>query len=257
MATGGKGSATAATAALAFIPQQMERGLDAFLPHDSLAIRQTRKGCLQSLFGCDANEEFVVTPTDDKGTQLMYVTEDTDFCIRLLCKNLRPYELTMTVPSGHKQHGMPVAHYKRPFRCPLQCLKCCCFQEVATTSQGQFVGAARETAWCCIPSFAVLDPNDNPQYLVHMPTCCGGICVNCCAEGSCLQVPFYIYEPDKDQPGQHVGKIVKIFRGIGTELFTEADTFMVEFPAGVTSETKANLAGMTFLLNTMFFEQQA
>jgi hypothetical protein len=36
-----------------------------------------------------------------------------------------------------------------------------------------------------------------------------------------------------------VGKIVKEWGGLGTELFTSADKFSVEFPAGATAADKA------------------
>ena len=56
------------------------------------------------------------------------------------------------------------------------------------------------------------------------------MCVNCCAEGCCnCRIPFYIF-PQSDTKGTkdtNVGFITKIWSGLGTELFTDADKFEV------------------------------
>ena len=54
-----------------------------------------------------------------------------------------------------------------------------------------------------------------------------------------------------------VGKIVKIWAGLGKELFTDADTFKVEFPPGIDAAAKARLLGTVFFINIQFFEKGA
>lgn len=78
---------------------------------------------------------------------------------------------------------------------------------------------------------------------------CAGGCCNC-------KIPFYIYKHDEDEPGKHVGEIVKIWGGLTSELFTAADTFMVKYPEGSDTNTKANLIGATLMINQLFFEAQ-
>ena len=78
--------------------------------------------------------------------------------------------------------------------------------------------------------------------------------MNFCYTGCCsCRIPFHVYEPGK---GQEVGSIVKVWGGLGSEVFTDADRFEVKFPAGADGSTKARLLGMTFMLNQLFFEQQ-
>jgi len=85
------------------------------------------------------------------------------------------------------------------------------------------------------------------EYKVQMPSCVGGMCVrqgklpiggdhaetlpiphrrciDCCAEGLCnCKVPFYIYPAGSSGgKGEEIGKIVKMWRGLGTEVFTDA-----------------------------------
>ena len=88
-----------------------------------------------------------------------------------------------------------------------------------------------------------------------MPTCCGGMCVNVCAEGCCnLRIPFYIYKADNDTPGAQVGSITKVWGGLAKEIFTDADTFECTFPPDASPNIKASMVGATFLLNQVFFE---
>jgi hypothetical protein len=77
-----------------------------------------------------------------------------------------------------------------------------------------------------------------------------------CKEGCCsCRIPFYIYIPGKQGDNDEIGKIVKVWSGLGTELFTDADKFELLFPTDADPGNKATLLGMLFLLNTMFFER--
>ena len=85
----------------------------------------------------------------------------------------------------------------------------------------------------------------------------GGMCVNIFAEGVCnCKIPFYIYKPgEKPRDGTQVGKIVKLWRGIMTEIGTDADSFKVEFPEGSDAASRARLLGTTMFINMLFFEK--
>ena len=103
----------------------------------------------------------------------------------------------------------------------------------------------------------MFDETGNPEYEIHQPKCCGGTCVNACSEGCCnCKIPYYIYAPNQEDRGKGMekGKIIKIWRGLATEMFTDADTFTINFPAYATPEQKARVLGSTFLLDMMEFE---
>jgi hypothetical protein len=53
-----------------------------------------------------------------------------------------------------------------------------------------------------------------------------------------------------------IGSITKVWGGLGTEFFTDADKFAVTFPNDATAEGKLRLLGSLFLLNQIFFERQ-
>jgi len=177
--------------------------------------------------------------------------EESSFCMRLCCGPIRSWTINVT------KDGNPFSEHIRPIRCMPAGLKCCCYQEMTTTAGGEVIGSFKEKFFCFVPSYAIKGPTGEDEFNIHMPTCCGGVCVDPCAEGCCnCKIPFYLYKPDKDEPGQHVGKIIKVWGGLAKELFADADTFMVEYPEGITNEAKANLLGATFMINQLYFESQ-
>lgn len=238
-------------------------------------IDQTRKGCLQELMGCEANSQFRFL---SKGQHVAMIDEESSCLMRFFCKGARPWHTRMyadTLKEGRAQGTPLVYEFERPLRCDKGPCKCCCYQEVmARDPMGIDLGTVREAMWFCIPNFGVFDKLDggNHKYDIHMPTCCGGMCVNCCAQGCCnCRIPFYIYPPNgteeqkflspgsaevPDMPGVPDAQICKIFRGLGTELFTDADTFEVKCPEDADANDKARLIGATLILNQLFFEKQ-
>ena len=65
---------------------------------------------------------------------------------------------------------------------------------------------------------------------------------------------FFLYHVRRIT-GQEIGNIIKQWRGFGTELFSDADTFTIDFPKDANSDQKARILGATFLLNMMEFEK--
>jgi len=239
-------------------PNSMEMnrtgGSTSFLDkHSNLFVKQTRKGCFQEMLGCEANTEFLISTMENTSNFLYYAIEDTSCCIRFFCPALRPF--TITVSDGGAPGGSPLTYNERFFRCPAGNCKCCCYQEIQVRDGANApVGAIVEDMWFCVPMFKVNDASGNHQYNLHQPTCCGGMCVDCCAEGCCnCRIPFYVFEPGKQATGEQCGSITKIWSGLGTELFTDADKFEMHFPPGADSNTKATLLGGTFLLNQLLF----
>jgi hypothetical protein len=73
--------------------------------------------------------------------------------------------------------------------------KCCCFQSIAPIDNGIMLGNFTETFYWCVPTYKVTDRNQVHKYNVHMPTCCGGLCIDICVNGMCTftPIPFNIY----------------------------------------------------------------
>ncbi len=58
-----------------------------------------------------------------------------------------------------------------------------------------------------------------------------------------------------DEDGTRVGKIAKRFSGIGTEMFSDADKFDIEFTAPVAhQEQRLRMLVMGFVIDMKFFE---
>ncbi|KAJ1443018.1 hypothetical protein B484DRAFT_441779 [Ochromonadaceae sp. CCMP2298] len=115
-------------------------------------------------------------------------------------------------------------------------------------------GSLVEDCWCCVPSLRVVDASGTHKYNFLQPTCCCGMCVNVCAEGCCnCRIPFYIFPPGQSTVGQEKGSVVKVWAGMKSEFFTDADKFEVYFPSD-DSASKTTLLGGVFLLNQLFFE---
>jgi len=258
-----------------------------FFPGSQFRVAQTRKGCFQELCGCDANEEFKFI-VDGKHTAM--IAEHSTCCMRFCCGGNRPWTTDMYVPevpgsqpvvpanvdNGEAPKG--VLTFTRPFRCNMGNCKCCCYQQVMVDHYGQPLGGVIETCWYCVPNFHTYKGVDgqDPEYQIHMPTCCGGMCVNVCAEGCCnCRIPFYMYPiggGDDDsldcdasvpkthdkQEGATKAQICKIWNGLGNELFTDADTFEVLVPQQSANDasSKARLIASTLIINQLFFERQ-
>lgn len=151
---------------------------------------------------------------------------------------------------------------ERPLACCLGSCKCCCYQTASFSSGGTMVGSVKEKCYYCVPSFDVKDASGAPLYILHPPTCCGGVCVNCFTEGNpcgrgCCKVPFWIYDPSSNSTNgqvEHLGKILKKPKSAAVEILTDASAFEVHFPPTSTVEQKAVLVGTAIFLNAVFFE---
>ena len=229
--------------------------------HPSLFVQQKTNDWFQEMLGFQAETGFNVTTQEDKKTVLMYAIEESSFWMRFLLGSI--HEWKMTLWRGAHKTGIPVAKYYRPLRLQPAALKCCCYQEIQhENSKGVPIGATTEDCWICVPRFNITDAHGKLEYILSKPTCLYGTCVNYWAEGICTcRVPFYIFEPGVEQvKGNEAGKLVKVWKGLAEQLFTDSDNFEVTFPTeSVRSkesieETRARLMGSLFLVNQLYFE---
>lgn len=241
--------------------ETMDRGTDAMKAHfqdvKEMEIRQTRKGWCQELLGCEARTEFKWFKGDE---QFAHSLEDASCCCRFWCAPHHPFEMTVKELNTDAE----ILTVERPCRCALGSCKCCCYQYAEVKSGGAEVGSIKEECWFCVPSFTMFDGNKKELYVLHQPTCCGGCCVNCCAEGNpctkkgCCKVSFRVYPYDQkgktggDAP--YLGTILKKPKSAATEIFTDADAFDVTFPDNASNSEKALLAGTAVFINANFFE---
>jgi len=250
-------------------PPQVEtmgdRGTDALKTHlattTKMDIRQTRRGWLmECCCPCQARSEFKYFINN---TQIANSLEESNCCMRCLCGPCYAWSATVKEINTEAE----LLKVERPCTmCPAGSCKCCCYQTAKVSSGGQPLGLVKETCYFCVPSYKVFDQNDNYLYLVHAPTCCCGMCPNCCAEGNpccgkgCCKVPFWIFDPNQantngDAP--HLGKILKRPKSLSVEVFTDAESFEVTFPENASMAAKGTLVGAALLFNSLYFEKNS
>lgn len=223
-----------------------------------LMIRQTRRGCLQECLGCEAKTEFKFFKEGETKNEFATGLEDSNLCCRLCCAPNHSFKMSVKETGTNAQ----LLSVDRPFACSVSPCKCCCRQKMTVTGDGTQLGSIKETFWCCVPRFVVDDETGKEIYKLHQPTCCGGMCVNCCAEGNpcgkgCCKSSFRVYpasqdETDGDSP--YDGVILVLPKSAATELFTDANAFEVTYPDGASRKEKALLTGSAIFFNAVFFE---
>mmetsp|Transcript_4990 Transcript_4990/g.12150 ORF Transcript_4990/g.12150 Transcript_4990/m.12150 type:complete len:295 (-) Transcript_4990:194-1078(-) len=216
---------------------------------------------------------------------IMYALEESNACLRCCCKGGRPLEIN--VSSGGEAGGTDLAKFTKPCSFPLKFVvplgengaaefPCCCFLPNLSTklnSEGgggyiqgngdaEITGASNYR--CNICNIPTLDYSEGgqPVYVLKPETCCGGMCI-ACNFSNCkgiAYIPFYFHDPltmqviGGEYGGANTPQIRKMWTGLARECCTTADTFAVMFPPGIDPARKANLLGLTFLLDFTVFE---
>eukprot|EP00529_Nitzschia_sp_RCC80_P035284 CAMPEP_0113463878 /NCGR_PEP_ID=MMETSP0014_2-20120614/12899_1 /TAXON_ID=2857 /ORGANISM="Nitzschia sp." /LENGTH=174 /DNA_ID=CAMNT_0000355915 /DNA_START=487 /DNA_END=1011 /DNA_ORIENTATION=+ /assembly_acc=CAM_ASM_000159 len=149
----------------------------------------------------------------------------------------------------------------RSFQCCPGTCKCCWYQQADISSGGNDLGEIRETWYWCVPQMKVYDHNDDPAYIIHPPTCCGGACIDCFSEGNpcphgCCLVPCDIYATDgqNTNDAERIGRMAKIPKETCWDVFEETNYYEVDFPEDATVQQKGLLLGSSILINALYFE---
>lgn len=175
----------------------------------SLLVKQTKKGWVQECFCWQAQKEFNIAPKHLPKDNVLYSLEDSSCCARFCCPQLHPFTMNL---SKVNSSDPKLAQYDHPCACILCACKCCCYQRLDVSTLGVPAGTVQESCYYCVPNFKVITADGTHQYDIHEPTCCGGMCVNCCAEGCYIfRRPFYIFPPGASgSVGSQSGRLVKV-----------------------------------------------
>lgn len=175
--------------------EKMDRGTDALKSKlqscERLEIRQGRRGWLQECLCCVTKSDFKYLDGDKTIAQSKEVFS---FLCRCCCAPHHAFDMTIKEPDSENE----LLEINRPFRMCLGTCKCCCKQEATIFSGEDHLGDIRESWWWFVPQFKVYDHTDEEIYIIHPPTCCGGVCVDCYADGhpcphGCCIVPCDVY----------------------------------------------------------------
>jgi hypothetical protein len=228
-----------------------------------MTIRQTRKGWFQEIcLGCEAKTEFRWFDTTSGSPNEFATSLEHSSCLNRFCCPGATRRFKMPVLERGSEQEILTVH--KTFSCGPAACKCCCYLDMDMRANGHKLGSIKEQFYCCVPRFIIKDSNDTDLYKLHPPTCCGGMCMDCCAEGNpccgrgCCKVPFHLFpasQQDTDNGAEPIAKIVKVPKSLSVEIFTDSEAFDVTFPNDATAVQKAIIASSAVLINAAFFEE--
>ncbi len=157
------------------------------------------------------------------GDELFFAEERSSFWARMFLPSQRPLDIEV-----FNNYGELVMAIEKPFRFFVPDI-------TVYNENDQPIGIVKKKFWSLRRTFFVLDINGNEIYKIVGPI-------------------FHPWTFKIMKDGKEIGKISKKWSGMGKEMFTDADTFNVEFPHGATDEEKKIFVGATFLIDYLYFE---
>ncbi|GBG26453.1 Phospholipid scramblase 3 [Hondaea fermentalgiana] len=193
----------------------------------------------------------------DTGEMIIFVEEESGLCCRLCCSPNHEAKLHFK----DVRYGVPadsfIMHADKPFK--LNCCACfdICRHEVKVQdSNGTFFSHAKVPLFGggLSPQMEIMTREGEVHTTTRGPTCCLGGLIELCTN-----IEFNLFM-DAEQ-NNVVGKIVKKkpsdFQGALREAASDADTYMLEMPKGITADQAASIIATTVLLDYLYFEDGA
>ncbi|GBG24996.1 Phospholipid scramblase 1 [Hondaea fermentalgiana] len=190
---------------------------------------------------------------------LLEVKEKSEMCERMCCSPQHSLVLlAFDAREGVPENTLVFSARKdlRFFNC-FSCVDFCRGRLDVFNAQGEPVGHVQEPtcmAAGCSPKLEMMDRDASEPFMrAEGPTWCIGGCMELCTD-----ITFRLVNPedkgDHAQVGQIVKEAPKDFCQMLQEASTQADRFLVEFPASETEEHRALILANAFLADYMFFE---
>lgn len=222
--------------------------------YSALSVHHYNRGILKSrCLKCSSRNEYRLTEPESSERTIFIAVETSSCCHRLFCCRQRPYQIDIV--SGDLSTGAPVISMKRQWKCCFFPLKPCYRESVTiTNSTGKKLGTVQEGLWCCVPEFFILRANEYKLFRIHQPTCCGGVCVNCCRDGCSTISPYYIYDPTESKvEGKLVPEVLRTSNVYSVD-GTGGRVAEIQFPPNADASEKAVVLAAYFLINVMFLD---
>lgn len=161
---------------------------------------------------------------DSQGKEIYFAAERSSFWSRIFLKFSRSLEIhIMNLDGGN------VFKIKKPFRFIFH-------EGNVENAEGVFIGNIKREFSFLEKKLRIRDKNAMEIYVLKASFFHPWI--------------FKIYKNEIE-----VGEIIKKWSGVGKEFFTDADNFIVKFPAGITIEEKALLIAAALLIDIVYFEK--
>lgn len=189
---------------------------------------------LEILTGWEQANRYSIS--DQTGRKIMYAAEEQNCCQQVCCGACRAFIINVK-----DANGKDLLKLERGLDCA--CCFSCLFADklVVSTPSGQVLGRIVERCDILYPKYDLLNASGGRVLKSKGP-------LMPCSIGCLTQPEFKIFAPG----GSQVGAIGKKWGGIVTELFTDADTFEITFPANLDTSMKAVCLGLVFLIVSTF-----
>ncbi|XP_026072094.1 phospholipid scramblase 2-like isoform X3 [Carassius auratus] len=218
------------------VPAGVPPGLEYLTQIDQILIHQ-KVELLEAIIGFETNNQYEIK--NSLGQKIYSATEKNDCCTRNCCGALRSFDMKIKDNADRE-----VIRLIRPFRC-VSCWCPCCLQEMEVQAPpGTTVGYVKQDWNPCYPKFSIQGANKETVMKLEGPC----LACNCCGD-----VNFEL--KGKDGTGKPIGRISKQWSGLLKEVFTDTDSFGIQFPLDMDVKMKAVLMGACFLIDFMFFEK--
>ena len=222
----------------------------------SLLIKQKTE-FLEALTGCEQPNIYHIFGNSPLGVKYLFkCIEKSGWCMRRCCpSSQRSLDMDIIHCSSVDQLGMgyttPFATMNKPFMCTICCL---CRPEInlVLNSTSQPIGKVKHICTVCDPTFEVYNNLTGLKYIVTADCCqCALMCPGFLAKTS--KGVFDILDAGTNQK---VGQISKEPATI-SEMATDADTYVVNFPVNADANDKLLLTGLALMIDYQFFETDA
>ena len=177
---------------------------------------------IEVLSGFETKNKYIIY--DEGGNELFYAYEESNFFLNQFMGSWRP--LKLHIISSDKKHEMQI---ERPFYFLFP-------KHKIYGSDGQLIGKINRRFKWLDRFFDIFNES--------------GLLFGCLSK----HIHFWTY--DVLSNGQKVGQILKKWSGVGKEMFTDADNFMVDFGTVSDEKSKMLILATAFAIDLNIFEHK-
>ncbi|XP_042190584.1 phospholipid scramblase 1 isoform X2 [Callorhinchus milii] len=191
-----------------------------------------------TLVGFETQNKYEVK--NSLGQRIYFAVEESDFCNRMCCGANRAFTIKIL-----DNVGQPIIQFTRPLACGFCCCPCCLNTMEVEAPPGNIIGYVTQEWHPFQPRFNVQDEKHETVLKIKGPC----LAFNCFGD-----VGFEVVSLDESNI---VGRITKQWSGLSREMFTDSDSFGIQFPMDLDVKVKAVLLGACLLVDFMYFEQNS
>lgn len=235
-------------------------GLGLLKDLDGLMVRQDWDVLEQIASWYEQSNHYTIYDKDGK-VQLFTMKEKTCCCYRVCCGENRPFRVKVYDETGKEEK--PALVFRRKFRCcgwaPIPCCNHKVDVHYLVDANNNTIGHESSSTrisqvkvpfchgGCCWPTWQI-----NDRFGETKAKLVGPFCMVC----DCCGASFTLY----DEEGRQTGGIRKLapdsIKGMGYEIYTDADNFQLEFDKNMDPTIKMALIAATLQIDFTFFEDK-